>query len=156
MASVWTMEMKTLIRKNLMFLFFAPLLGVMLGSYLSTFNAYNKVAFWLRPVAVMHGDVVAGPTDNYIIVHMYGRKLRGEECVYKGTQAFGERAVGPTVDLRIARVDIPETGNTKPSGDYDIGNWRIWPVDGVNIVRVYVTHECNGRFWATKITEVNI
>lgn len=148
--------MKTLIRKNLMFLFFAPLLGVMLGSYLSTFNAYNKVAFWLRPVAVMHGDVVAGPTDNYIIVHIYGRKVRGGECVYKGVQAFGERAVGPTVDLQIARTDLPESGNTRPAGDYDIGFWRIWPVDGVQAIRVFVTHDCSGKMWATKIMEVEL
>jgi hypothetical protein len=150
------MEMINIVRKNLMFLIFAPLIGVLLGSYLSTFNLHDRVAFWLRPVVQMKGDVVAGPTDSYVILHIYGSKLRGEECVYKGLQAFGERAVGPAVDLRIARVGIPEDGATKPRGTYDIGLWRVWPVDGIDTVKVYVTHQCGERFVATKIAEVEL
>lgn len=148
--------MTSIVRKNILFLIFAPLIGMVLGSYLSTLNLHDRLSFWWTPVVRMQGDVVIGPTDSYVVLHIYGEKLRGEECAYKGLQAFGDRAVGPTVGLRISRVDLPEEGTTKPVGTYDIGRWRVWPVDGVDTVKVYAMHECGGRFVATKITEVKI
>ena len=95
------------VRKNFWFLLLAPLIGVILGSYLSTLNLHTRVSFWWRPVVQMSGEVTAGPTNNYVIVQMHGRKLRGEECKYVGLQAFGDRVVGPQVGLQIARTDIP-------------------------------------------------
>ena len=147
------------IRKHFWFVLVCGAIGSVLGSYLSTFNKddADRIAFWWRPVVKMQGDLVAKTADGAALIHMYGEKLRGEECVYKGLQAFGDRVAGPTVDLRIARADLPEEGSTKPSGEYDIGVWRVWPVHGVTQVNVYVAHDCGtGRLWATKIAEVKL
>lgn len=148
--------MITLIRKNFLFLLLAPMLGVLLGSYLSTLDMHDRIAFWWRPVVSMQGELVASPKDGYAVIRMSGTKNRGVECEYRGLQAFGERVAGPVVDLRIARLDLPEEGTTKPSGAYDIGTWRVWPVDGVQNVTVYVSHSCNGKKVATLIAEVNL
>lgn len=147
------------IRKHFMFVLVCGTLGTVLGSYLSTFSKHDadRIAFWWRPVVKMQGDLVAKTSAGEALIHIYGAKLRGEECVYKGLQAFGDRAAGPVVDLRIARVDLPEGSNTKPAGGYDIGAWRVWPVQGLIQVNVYVTHDCGtGRLWATKIAEVKL
>lgn len=115
----------------------------------------DKARFWLFPVVSMKGDLVER-TDQYAIVHIYGEKHRGPECKYLGVQAFGDRTIGLPVDMHISRVDIPEEGRTKPSGSYDIGNWRVWPVEGVVRVRVYVEHDCLGVRVGTQIAEVRM
>lgn len=149
------------VRRHFWFLLLAPILGVLLGSYLSTLNIHDRVSFWWTPVVTMTGELIAPPTDSYVVIRMRGTKHRGAECEYKGIQAVGDRLVGEAVDLHISRVDMPELGNTKPQGDYDIGTWRVWPVDGVRTVVVYVTHHCmndDGRVSrvATQIAKVNL
>lgn len=146
-----------MIRQQLWFVLVCGIIGTALGSYLSTFDARDadRIAFWWRPVVKMQGELVAPPHEGQVLIRMHGQKLRGEECAYKGLQAFGDRAAGPQADLRLARVDLPEEGNTKPRGAFDIGVWRVWPVEGVVQVNVYVMHDCGtGRLWATKIAEV--
>jgi hypothetical protein len=147
----------TRLRNALWFAFVCSIVGGALGSYLSSFNMHDvdRVAFWWRPVVAMQGVKVGGVSGEHILVNISGRKLRGEECVYKGIQAFGDRVVGEPIDLYIARQDMPEAGVTKPKGSYSIGVWKVWPVLGVDVVRVYVMHDCGtGRLWATKIAEV--
>jgi hypothetical protein len=118
-------------------------------------NFYDTARFYVRPVAVMQGDLVS-KTEGSARLHIYGHKGRGVECRYLSIQAFGDRLVGLPVDLIITRVDIPHVGDTKPTGDFDIGAWEVKPTLGVIVVRVYVTHDCEGTKVATKIAEVKI
>lgn len=118
-------------------------------------NWIDKAKFYIRPVAVMEGKLISKTADTARL-HIYGTKRRGVECQYLGIQAFGDRLVGLPVDLVIGRVDIPQVGDTKPTGNFDIGVWEIKPTLGVITVRVYVSHDCSGTRVATKIAEVKI
>lgn len=127
---------------------------IVMGIVLTT-TLFDPVRFWLYPVAKMEGEVAARG-DGFVIVRIQGKKLRGVECEYLGRQAFGDRLIGPPVELYITRLDRPEDGKTKPPGTYDVGLWDIRPTLGVTRVRVYVTHNCEGTRWATEIASINI
>lgn len=147
--------MKLLIFRVFVILFFISI-GVTTGLAIKDTNAVDKIRFWLRPVVIMSGELVEGPVNGYVMVHMTGTKVRGEECEYKGIQAQGDRIIGLPVDLRSQRVDIPETGTTKSAGEYDIGVWKIWPVDGIYRIRVNVGHDCQGSKVATEIARITL
>lgn len=134
----------------------ALIIGVALGLLSTTFSIADTVSFWLRPIVQMSGEVVERTSDDAILLHITGKKLRGVECRYLGLQAFGERLVGPLVDLYIERTDRKSEGTTKPNGMFDIGYWKVWPTTGITAVRVYVTHDCAGTLWATEITKVEL
>jgi hypothetical protein len=123
---------------------------VMLGP-----DLYNDARFYVRPIAVMKGDLVTR-TDDYIRIHITGEKVRGVECKYLGIQAFGDRAVGSPVDLTIRRVGLESEGLTKPAGKFDIGTWELRPSFGIITARIYTTHDCEGTLWPTKIAEVSL
>ena len=123
-----------------------------------TLAAYGSVvwqdfSFWLTPVVDISGKVVE-KSPSSVFVHMAGKKLRGAECVYRGIQAFGDRAVGLPVDLNIERRDMPSEAKTKPKGVYDIGTWEVWPTPGVVQIRIYTLHECNSHMVSTEIAKV--
>lgn len=121
-------------------------------------DVYDSVRFWWTPVVTMSGSVVGPPSGGEVLVHMKGQKNRGVECRYIEIQSYGKRFAGPDADLRMVRVDIPETGATKGKGYYDIGVWKIWPVDKTVLkgIEVFVTHNCNGTFVSTKVAEVKL
>lgn len=94
-----------------------------------------------QPVVQMQGRVVERG-QGFVVVHMTGRKLR--ECRYVGLTAYTINPQGVRFDASIRRDDLPETGDTKPPGTYDIGRWRIWPThaDSRSLL-VFADHLCN-------------
>jgi len=128
----------------------AALFGAMFGSTFSAnplLSAYDAV----YPVVDMRGEInkIGG---GEVIIHVVGVKNR--DCKYIGIQAF-TRFAGVLVDANKERISMPETGATKPTGRFDIGLWRIWPVSSLNdAVFLYVQHDCDGRRVVTKIAEV--
>lgn len=104
------------------------------------------------PVVEMSGQIT-GRTPTSVDVHISGRKSR--DCTYIQLQAYAVRA-GTLHDANIQRLDIPERGDTKQRGAYDIGTWRVWPTDGATGALVMVQHLCAGRIVTTKITEVTL
>lgn len=146
--------MKSFLVDAFFYLLFA-LIGVGVGSALIDYNAFDRIRFWIRPVVVMQGELVEKEGDR-VLIHMYGKKLRGVECEYKGIQAFGDRINGLPVDLSSNRIDKPITGATKDSGSYDIGVWEVFPVKEVYRVRVNVAHECGKSRVSTEIASINL
>jgi hypothetical protein len=131
------------------------IITLLIVAVLSIPDAYSEVRFFVRPVAIMQGDLV-GKDKNSAFIHIYGKKVRGVECRFMGMQAFGDRVVGPPVDLELTRPTMHISGETKPEGPYDIGIWEVKPVLGVISVRIYTTHNCEGTIRPTKIAEVKI
>ena len=105
-----------------------------------------------HPVVEMTGEVV-GKTRDAVDIHISGEKKR--DCTYIQLQAYGVRP-NALHDLNIQRLGVVERGDTKQRGIYDIGTWRVWPVDGANGVLVLVQHLCAGRVVTTKIAEVDL
>lgn len=105
----------------------------------------------LVPVVRMQGELVS-KTEDSVVVHIWGSKSR--ECKYLGLQAFSTGPNGNRRDANITRLDMPSAGATKPKGEFDIGNWKLWPVTGAVSVQVYVQHDCDGRILNAQIAEV--
>ena len=96
---------------------------------------------WAYPVVVMDADIVARAADS-VDLHIYGKKQR--DCRYMGIQSF-LKTQAVLSDANQKRTSMPETGQTKPLGNFDIGVWRVWPIAGAEHVLMYVQHSCNGR-----------
>ena len=105
-----------------------------------------------HPVVQMRGDLVLRDGDA-VVVHVWGTKHR--DCAYVGIRAYGSKN-GVLVDANIARVGLPMTGTTRPMGTFDIGQWRVWPVDKADLVVIFVQHICDGRAISTRIAEIDI
>jgi len=104
------------------------------------------------PVLSMQGRVLAKDGDA-VTIGMAGKKLR--DCQYLGIQAYSQTGHGIRRDTHITRIDRNETRVTRPRGIYDIGQWRIRPVDGATSVTVWAQHSCReGDVRLTKIAEV--
>ena len=106
----------------------------------------------LRPVVRMSGRIVERSGES-ILLSITGEKLRA--CEYLAMRAYAERD-GRLLDVNAARVDRPEDRHTKPRGVFDLGQWRVWPVDGASAVLVYSTHSCDGRLVVSKLAEVRL
>ena len=104
------------------------------------------------PVVEMQGVIVSRGQSS-VDVRIGGTKNR--DCTYLGIQAYAHKN-GKLNDLNILRVDITEKGDTKQTGIYDIGVWRMWPTDNASKVTVMVQHICAGRLVTTKIAEVDL
>lgn len=130
------------------------LLGIGFGTLLVDNNVFDRIRFWIRPVVIMQGELVEEISPGHVTLHIFGKKLRGVECEYKGTQAYGDRITGHPVELNSKRLDVVEQGGTKDSGKYDIGIWEIWPTKNVYRVRVNVAHLCGKSRVSTKIASV--
>ena len=135
-------HLNELIRRN------AYTLGLGLGLGLGGAVA----AFYALPVVQMQGELVAQDATS-VTLHVWGRKLRGS-CRYVGISGYA--GYGPSLrDTMTERIDIAESGQTKPAGEYDIGLWKIKPTAGADRVLMYVTHSCGpGDLRVTKIAEV--
>ena len=104
------------------------------------------------PVLQMAGRVV-DRGQGYVVVHITGRKLR--ECRYAGLTAYTIDPQGVRFDAAIRREDLPQTGSTRPPGDYDIGRWRIWPTHADSrAVLVFADHLCAGVQVRSLVAEV--
>lgn len=132
----------------------AALAGVLMGVAIAESSVINTAwqAYDQRnPVVRMSAYDIQRGQDN-VLLRMRGRKIR--DCVYITIRAYSVRN-GVLHEANIERVDLPQDGSTKPPGkDYDLGLWRVHPVDQFDGVEVYVKHSCNGRLVTTRIAEV--
>lgn len=103
------------------------------------------------PVVRMQAKVVKRDDDS-VFVRIHGEKLRA--CRYVRLQAYAVGDDGFADDVYARRIDMPEKGDNKPLGKFDIGTWQFWPIIGVAVITIYVTHACDGRIVSTKIAEV--
>ena len=113
----------------------------------SLLTAYDEQ----RPIVSMRA-VVTSSDEESITVNIDGRKLR--QCDYIRMQAYARSPQGNLTDAYIRRLDRQELGDTKPLGWFNVGSWRIWPVNVGSDVLIYVQHDCNGRIVQTKIAEI--
>lgn len=135
---------------------FTIVLGLSLGGLLVPFG--GVVDEWLSqrydrmfPVVEMTGTLISRG-DNEAVIAIGGRKLR--ECSYVRIQAYSVGADGNMTDAFISRTDIPESGETKPPGNFQVGTWRVWPLPQSRGLVVYVNHLCGSRIVLTKIADI--
>ena len=121
------------------------------------FQAALPVAqhFWQanRPIVAMHG-VIVQKTPDHIDIRISGEKLR--TCAFVSLSAM-TRVDGLMIDAELTRIDgRPDTWTTKPPGKYDLGVWRIRPIEGATKAFVFVQHDCDSTVVLTKIAEVDL
>ena len=105
------------------------------------------------PVVTLEPSVLKRDADS-MLVHLVGKKHRG--CTYLRIQAYTRRPDGTLADAFTKREDMPERGATKPVGQIDVGQWRIWPLTGGVAVEIYSQHDCDGRLVTTRVAEVKL
>lgn len=139
-------------KHNLISLTMGAFLFVILASEIGDIkNSIYKKYDELYPVVTMTGDIVKKEPGT-VTLAIQGEKHRA--CNYVRIQAYTKRPDGSLQDAYIRREDRPESGDTKPPGKYDIGHWKVWPIDNSNRVVVYVQHNCNDRIVYTKIADI--
>jgi hypothetical protein len=108
-----------------------------------------------NPVLVVRARVVSVSTED-VVVSLAGEKRR--DCQYIGLQAYTrQRGIDALTDAYIRRLDIPETGVTRPIGSFrSFGEWRIWPRGNASVVLVYANHGCSGRLVISKVAEIQL
>lgn len=52
------------------------------------------------------------------------------------------------------RIDMEETGTSKPAGHFDIGDWRLSKKQGARAALLFVNHNCGGYLRFSKIADV--
>lgn len=115
-------------------------------------SAYDE-AF---PVVTMRGRLVARG-DDYVDIHIAGVKNRGEECRLQNVYGYTRRADGLRADAQATRQDKPETRRLRDQGAWDVGIWRVQPVDPLaDTAEVWTHHNCVGRDVLTRIAEVKV
>jgi len=103
------------------------------------------------PVVSMHGELVYADKDE-VLIRISGVKHRS--CQYLRVQAMVRSANGDMSDAYIQRADIRENGDSKPPGNYYLGEWRIWPRSNAVEVVVNANHLCGDRLVITQIAKV--
>jgi hypothetical protein len=108
-----------------------------------------------NPVVVAQARVLSSTADE-VVVMLSGRKER--DCQYIGLQAYTRRPGDETLtDAYIRRIDLPETGATRPRGEFSsFGTWKIWPRGSAGTLLIYVQYSCSGRLVVGKMAEVDI
>jgi hypothetical protein len=108
------------------------------------------------PVLQMTGTVKEREADA-VILHISGRKLRGEECRLMAVYGYAVSDTGRLSDATAMRVDQQQQGRPREAGEYDIGLWRVRPVgaDAVG-VKVMAAHDCLGRVVLSTIAEAKL
>ena len=135
------------------------LTAVVVGYMLSPFTQLGASTFFkmydaLWPVVTAHGELVSRDTDS-IYVHITGTKHR--DCQYLQMDSYYTTPAGMLRDANEFRTDqLPVDGTSKPTGLFDIGIWRVFPVSEASSVQMYVEHSCAGRLVVTKIAEVTL
>lgn len=103
------------------------------------------------PVVEMTGAVVA-VRNNAALVHIKGTKLR--DCKYLRMIGYVVSEDGQRRDVFVRRVGVPESGDTKSLGAYDIGVWEIGPLDGAGRVQIETRHLCGEHEVRTVVADV--
>jgi hypothetical protein len=104
-----------------------------------------------KPVVVMQAQLLTR-TDHDAVLRIYGDKLR--PCTYLRMQTYWRDSMGELHDAFAQRLDMPNRGDSKPLGSFDIGQWRVWPVQGAKSIVMFSQHDCDGRLVSTKMVEV--
>ena len=106
-----------------------------------------------NPVVVVRATVLSVTAED-IVVRLSGEKRR--DCQYIGLQAYTRAKGARTLaDAYIRRLDMPETGITRPIGTFaSMGEWRIWPRADAGVVLIYAQHSCGGRLVISKIADI--
>lgn len=108
------------------------------------------------PVLTMSGKLVNKGPD-YVDIHIKGKKHRGEECRLMNVYGYTRRPDGLRADAVATRIDKSETRRIRDEGDWDIGIWRVQPVDSLaDRAEVWTHHNCVGRDILTRIAEVRL
>jgi len=105
------------------------------------------------PVIAMTGTLLS-IGDNEAVITLQGRKLR--KCAYLRTHAYALDADGDMHDAYITRIDMPETGTTRPIGDFQSGMWRVWPLPNSRGIVVYMNHLCGARVVVTRGADIDL
>lgn len=106
------------------------------------------------PVLRMRGELVDVQAD-YADLRIRGEKLRGEECRLVKVYAYTVRSDGSRADADALRQDLPQTARPRPAGVYDIGVWRVRPIDAAAVrAQVWTHHSCVGRDVLSLIADV--
>lgn len=129
-------------------------IGIFLSSSATDYvlSTYREWYDDTHPVVKMAGTLVER-TDDSATVHVTGEKLRA--CRFVSLHSY-TRKHGVMTDAYRSRIGQSEDGATKPVGKHDYGTWKIWPIEGANLVVMTVTHECSGRLVSAYIAEVLI
>ena len=131
---------------GLLLAFFAPQL---VGGALSVYDANF-------PVLTMSGKITKVEPSS-VTLHIVGTKHRGEECKLVNVYGYTISGIGIKKDAIAERIDVPMTGRVRDHGTYDIGLWRVYPVDTDAVsVQVWTHHDCVGRPILSKISDVNL
>lgn len=132
--------------------------GIVLGALLVPVG--TSFTDWLAkqydksfPVVVMSG-ILLSMSNNEAVIALQGRKLR--ECAYLRTRAYAMDGDGDMHDTYIARADMPETGETRPVGAFQIGVWRVWPLPNSRSVVIYTNHLCGSRIVVTRAADIDL
>jgi hypothetical protein len=137
---------------------FTVLLGFALGGLLaplgmSLLNEAYLVYDGMFPVIKTEGRLLSAG-NNEAVIAIVGEKLR--PCTYVRIQAYSVGRDNNLEDAFIARVDSPESGETRPIGTYTFGAWRVWPLPDSKGIVVYVNHLCGSRLVLTKIADISL
>lgn len=128
----------------------AMLGGVVAPAVQGAMDAYDRG----NPVLIAKATVVESSAED-VVVHLSGEKRR--DCQYISLQAYTRAAAadGMWFEAYMRRVDKPESGVTRPLGEYaTFGLWRIWPRGQAGVVAIYAQHACGGRLVLSKLAEV--
>ena len=106
------------------------------------------------PVMNMTGALESRDIDSAIL-RIKGQKVRGDECRLLSTYGYSIQPDGFLKDASAIRVDRPATGRVRDKGYYDIGLWRVHPVE-TNAVgaQVVMQHDCVGRVVLSTVADV--
>lgn len=132
-------------------IFFALMFGIALSPFDE--GLLTSLYDWARPVVSMQGEIVARDQSS-VTLRIWGKKTR--ECQFLAMQSFSITADGVRHDTRLERIDMDNQNRTRPAGIYDLGLWRIEPVNGASAVAIYIQHNCGGRMLLTRVAQVSL
>lgn len=146
--------MKNTLRRHPVAVALYLMLGLFLGAIAPDLipGARSWFDMTFRPVVVMSGRLV-DVSEQQALVRIAGEKRRS--CDFAGISAYALDPAGFGRDVKLSRADgIPQDGHTKPTGNFDLGVWRIDGIGHAVRAQVWVTHFCQGRRVVTKIADV--
>lgn len=106
------------------------------------------------PVLSMRGQLIKRDEIS-VFINISGIKNR--DCSYAGMQSYSLNAEGERSPVYREKQGMPESGQTRPPGAYDLGTWRYWPLEADSMrVQVFVQHICSGRLITTNVADVDL
>jgi hypothetical protein len=94
-------------------------------------------------------------TDTEVTLAVKYRKTR--DCRFKGLQAYSVMPGGHMRNAEFESEHYRGEGITRPVGNYEGGQWRIWPTNGAAGVVIFVQHDCGkGRLVTSKLAEARL